>query len=124
MTVKDEIKRAINEFIRAHDSGDIQAMLACYGDDLVKLRQGAPPETKPEVAQRVAEVFSKFHSRVEVTIDEIVAAGELAFTRGTFRVTLTAKAGGEPQTIDRRYLEIWRKEHGRWLVVRTMDNLG
>ena len=44
--------------------------------------------------------------------------------RGTFRVTLTPKAGGEAQTIDRRYLELWRKENGRRLVVRTMDNVG
>ena len=124
MTVEDEIKRAIDEFIKAYNRGDIQAMLNCYGDDLVKLRQGGPPETKPEVAQRVVEVFSKFHSRVDVTVDEIVAAGEFAFTRGSFRVTLTPKAGGEPQTIDRRYLELWRKEHDRWLVVRTMDNVG
>ena len=124
MTIEAEITTAIAEFVKAYNSGDIQAVLACYGDDLVKLRQGAPPETKPEVAQRVAEVFSKFHSRVDVTIDEICAAGEFAFTRGSFRVTLTAKAGGEPQTMDRRYLELWRKDNGRWLVVRTMDNVG
>jgi ketosteroid isomerase-like protein len=124
ITVKEEIKRAINEFIIAYNSGDIHAVLACYGDDLIKLRQGAPPETKPEVAQRVAEVFKNFHSRVDVSNDEILVAGELAFTRGSFRVTLMPKAGGESQTIERRYLELWRKENGRWLVVRTMDNVG
>jgi ketosteroid isomerase-like protein len=124
MTSEAEITTAIAEFVKAYNSGDIQAMLACYGDDLVKLRQGALPETKPEVAQRVAEVFTQYHSRVGVNIDEVVAAGEFAFTRGSFRVTLAPKAGGETQTIDRRYLEIWRREHNRWLVVRTMDNLG
>ena len=124
MTVKEEIKRSIDEFVNAYNSGDIDAVLACYGDDLIKLRQGAPPETKPEVARRVAEVFTKFHSRVDVSNDEILVSGELAFTRGSFRVTLTPKAGGETQTIDRRYLELWRKENGRWLVVRTMDNVG
>ena len=124
MTVAEEIKRAIEEFIKAYNSGDIDAVLACYGDDLVKLRQGAPAETMPEVARRVAEVFNKSHSRVDVSNDEILVAGELAFTRGSFRVTLTPKAGGETQTIDRRYLEVWRKENGRWLVVRTMDNVG
>jgi ketosteroid isomerase-like protein len=124
MTVEGEIKRAIDEFVNAYNSGDIDAVLACYGDDLVKLRQGAPPETKPEVARRVAEVFKNFHSRVDVKNEEILVAGELAFTRGSFRVTLTPKAGGESQTINRRYLELWRKENGRWLVVRTMDNVG
>jgi ketosteroid isomerase-like protein len=124
MTVEEDIKRAIDEFIIAYNSGDIRAVLSCYADDLVKLRQGAPPETKPEVARRVVEVFDKFHTRVDVSNDEILVAGELAFTRGNFRVTLTPKAGGEAQTIDRRYLELWRKENGRWLVVRTMDNVG
>ena len=38
------------------------------------------------------------------------------------KITLTPKADGEPQTIERRYLEIWRKEDGRWRVARTMDN--
>jgi len=98
MTAKEEITRAIEEFIDAYNRGDINAMLACYGDDLVKLRQGAPPETKPELARRVAEVFKKFDSRVDVSNEEILLAGELAFTRGHFRVTLTPKAGGEAQT--------------------------
>ena len=124
LTVEEEIRRAIDEFVDAYNSGDIHALLACYGDDLVKLRQGAPAETKPEVARRVAEVLNKFHSRVDVNNDEILVAGELAFTRGSFHVTLTPKAGGDPQTIDRRYLELWRKEEGRWLVIRTMDNVG
>jgi ketosteroid isomerase-like protein len=92
--------------------------------DLIKLRQDAPAETKSEVARRVAEVFNTFHSRVDVSNDEILVGGELAVTRGSFRVTLTPKSGGEPQTIDRRYLELWRKENGCWLVVRTMDNVG
>jgi uncharacterized protein (TIGR02246 family) len=124
MTVEEEIKRVIDEFIKAYNSGDIDAVLACYGDDLVKLRQGAPPETKAEVARRVANVFNKFHSRVDVRNDEILVAGELAFTRGSFRVSLTPRAGGEAQTIDRRYLEVWGKENGRWSVIRTMDNVG
>lgn len=124
MTIEEEITRAIDEFVNAYNNGDIDAVLACYGDDLVKLRQGAPPETKPEVARRAAGVFDKFHTRVDVSNDEILIAGALAFTRGSFRVTLTPKADGETQTIDRRYLELWRKENGRWLVVRTMDNVG
>ena len=124
MTVEEEIRRAIGEFVNAYNRGDIDAMLACYGDDLLKLRQGAPPETKPEVAGRVAEVFDTFHTRVDVSNDEILVAGEMAFSRGSFCVTLTPKAGGDTQTIDRRYLELWRKENGRWLVVRTMDNVG
>lgn len=118
-----EIESAIAEFIKAYNAGDIAKVLAYYGEDLIKVRDGAPAETKSETAQRVASVFQKFHSQVDVVIDEIRTYGAFAFTRGSFRVTLTPKAGGESQAINRRYLEIWRKEGERWLVVRTMDNI-
>jgi uncharacterized protein (TIGR02246 family) len=122
MSQEKEIAGAIERFVKAYNSGDLDSMLACYGDDLIKLRQGTPAETKAEVAARVAGVFAQFHSQVDVTVDEILVSGNSAFTRGSLIVTLTPKAGGESQTIERRYLEIWRKEDGRWLVVRTMDN--
>lgn len=122
MSEPQAIAATISEFVNAYNAGDLDRVLAYYGDDLVKVRQGARPETKSETARRLAEVFAQFHSRVEVVTDEIHASGEMAFTRGSFRVTLTPKAGGEAQIIERRYLEIWRKEGGRWLVVRTMDN--
>jgi uncharacterized protein (TIGR02246 family) len=122
MSDQKAIEAAIAQFAIAYNAGDLERVLAYYGDDLIKVRQGAPPETKAQTAQRVAAVFEKFRSRVDVVIDEIRVSGEIAYTRGSFRVTLTPKAGGETQVAERRYLEIWRKEHGRWLVVRTMDN--
>ena len=122
MSEQRAIESAISEFISAYNAGDLARVLAYYTEDLIKIRSGGPAETKPETAKRVAEVFAKFHSRVDVFNDEIRTSGDIAFTRGKFRVTLTPKAGGESQTIERRYLEIWRKENGRWLVARTMDN--
>ena len=122
MSDQKEIESAIAEFVKAYNAGDIVKVLEYYTDDLIKIRQGAPPETKSETAPRVAAVFAKFRSRVDVVNDEIRTSGDMAYTRGSFRVTLTPKAGGESQVIERRYLEIWRKEQGRWLVARTMDN--
>jgi len=116
------IEASISEFIRVYNAGNLEGVLAYYSDDLIKIRQGGPAETKAETAKRVAVVFDKFDSRVDVMNDEIRVSGEMAYTRGAFRVTLTPKAGGEPQIIERRYLEIWRKEDGRWRVARTMDN--
>ena len=59
-----------------------------------------------------------------MTNDEIRASGDLAFTRGSLVLTLTPRKGGPPIVVRRRYLEIWKNEGGRWLVVRTMDNGG
>jgi len=123
MTDQRAIETAIEEFIKAYNAGDIHGVLSYYAPDLIKVRNGAPPESKAEIEQRLVALFSKFLSRVEVTNDEIVVSGDFAFTRGSFRVSVTPRAGGETQEIDRRYLEVWRRESGRWLVARTMDNV-
>ena len=117
-----QIERAIEQFANAYNAGDLEAVLASYTYDLKKTRHGAPPETKPETAARIADVMSAFETNVDVINDEIVVDGDLAYTRGSFTVTLRPKAGGEPLAIQRRYLEIWRRENGSWLVARTMDN--
>ena len=122
MNEEKAIENSISEFVRVYNAGNLEGVLAYYTEDLIKVRQGGPAETKAETAKRVAGVFDKFRSRVNVSNDEIRVSGQMAYTRGAFRVTLTPKAGGEPQVIERRYLEIWRKENGRWRVARTMDN--
>jgi ketosteroid isomerase-like protein len=124
MNDQKTIESAISEFVKAYNAGDITRLLEYYGDDLIKLRNGGALETKSDVAERVSSVFKKFHSRVDVSTDEILIAGDIAFTRGSFRVTLTPKAGGESQTIERRYLEVWQRRGECWLVIRAMDNVG
>ena|ERR1700686_4913375 len=93
MSDQEAIELAISEFVDAYNAGDIAKVLSYYGDDLIKIRNGAPPETKSDTAERVAAVFVKFHSRVDVVIDEISTNGDVAFARGSFRVTQTPKAG-------------------------------
>jgi ketosteroid isomerase-like protein len=122
-TDRDEINRAIADFIEAYNSGDAERVIACYGDDLVKVRAGAPPENKAEAARRIKDVLARFQGHLTVQNDEITVAGDMAFTRGSLSITLVPRDGSGPaQTIERRFLEVWRKESGRWRVVRTMDN--
>src|SRR5262245_7821890 len=122
MDEERNIEAAISEFIKAYNSGDLEKVLAYYGEDLIKVRNGAARETKPDTARRISAVFENFQTRVDVVNEEIRASGEFAFVRGTFKVSLTPKAGGDQQTMERRFLEIWQKVNGRWIVIRTMDN--
>ena len=119
---RDRIAAAIDAFIAAYNAGDVAKVLAYYADDLIKERQDAAAETKKETARRIEQVFRDFEGRLSVSNDEIVTSGDLAYARGTLRLTLTPRAGGAPRVLERRFLEIWRKREGDWLVVRTMDN--
>src|SRR5215813_12175281 len=114
MEDREMITAAIDDFITAYNSGDLARVLAYYSDDLIKSRHGAAAESKSETADRLVSVFAGFYSKVDATVEEVEVSGNLAYTRGELRVTLTPKSGGEAQTIERRYLEIWRKENGQW----------
>jgi len=118
----DEIVGAIANFTAAYNAGDIDAIARYYSDSLLKLRNGAPPESKSDVIRRIKSTFRDFAGHLEVTNHEIEISQDLAFTRGSFVVTLTPRGGGQPTVIRRRYLEIWRREGGRWVACRAMDN--
>lgn len=124
MSAEEEISAAITKFREAFNAGDLATIASYYSDSLVKLRQGEPPENKAEVMKRVDRGFREFEGILEVMNDEIRASGDLAFTRGSLVLTLTPRKGGPPIVVRRRYLEIWKNEGGRWLVIRTMDNGG
>jgi len=121
-TDREQIEQAIRDFVEAYNAGDLARLLAYYTDDLVKLRAGAELETKGDLGQRLEAVFARFRGHLEVENDELVVAGDLAFTRGALKLDLEPRDGGAVQRIERRYLEIWRRESGRWRVARTMDN--
>jgi ketosteroid isomerase-like protein len=124
MSDEQQIRQAIAQFVEAYNAGDADHIASYYADDLVKLRAGAPAEAKDEAVRRVRDVLARFQGHLEVHNDEITVAGSMAFTRGRLLITLTPRAAGTPQTIERRYLEVWRKDGGRWRVIRTMDNAG
>jgi ketosteroid isomerase-like protein len=124
MSDRDLIAAAIDRFVEAYNAGDLPRVLGYYSDDLIKLRDGAATETKAEAARRIEQGFRDFQGHLVVSNEEIVTSGDLAYTRGSFRLTLTPRGGGADRVFERRFLEIWRKRHGEWRVLRTMDNTG
>jgi ketosteroid isomerase-like protein len=117
-----EIRAVLDAFVAAYDRGDVESILACYAEDLVKLRSGAPAETKAETGRRLAELFASYTGALTARIDEVLVSGDMAFSSGSVRIALTPRAGGEAKTLERRTVELWRLSNGRWLVCRTMDN--
>jgi ketosteroid isomerase-like protein len=119
---EEQIRQAIADFVEAYNAGDAERVVSFYAKDLVKLPAGGPAEKRAETARRVADVMRRYRGHLEVHNDEVSVAGSMAFTRGRLAITLAPRAGGRSGTVQRRYLEIWRKENDRWRVARTMDN--
>jgi ketosteroid isomerase-like protein len=108
--------------VTAYNAGDLAHVVGYYADELIKDRQGAASEKKTQTVERIAQVLRDDEGRLSVSNDEIVTSGDFAYTRGTLEITLQPRTGGPVQLVRRRFLEIWRKQDGQWLVARTMDN--
>jgi ketosteroid isomerase-like protein len=58
---------------------------------------------------------------MELRGEETVGAGDLAYVRGRYTMTM-APPGGPVMADSGKYLEIWRKQGGSWKVTRDMFN--
>ena len=80
---------------------------------------------KEAILTSVAGFFDAFSVTIPVwTTDEVVVSGDLAVHRYSNVAILTPKAGGDPVELDRKNMDVLRKQpDGRWLVSRHMFNL-
>ena len=87
-----------------------------------------PPESPVVVGKEANmeswnEFFEESTFEFTVTTDEVVAADDWAFLRGTGRWTLTPKEEGEPRQGQVTYLHIFQKQaDGSWKLARDIWN--
>ena len=127
VSAEQSIRRAVEEFTRAYNAGDLQNLAEIFAEDLIDMSAGEPTRTGEEARKdfvaRVAATHAKFRPHLEIHIEELRVAGEWAYQRGSLRVTLIPKEGGDTSFIHQRYLEIWKREPGgKWKIAIEMDN--
>jgi len=110
-------------FVAAELSGDVEKQLSVLTDDAVFMPPGVPT-VSGKAALR--ERWSKRHSQevlesFDVDPGEIVAVGDLAYSRGTSVARGTSN--GKPFVESVRHLDILRRQpDGRWLIARHLRN--
>jgi ketosteroid isomerase-like protein len=124
---KKKIQQTIDCFVRAYNAGDLAQLMNVYANDFVDMSDGQPTlqgaVAREDNALRLRDTFSKFNGHLTVHVEQIETAGDWAFDRGVLRVELHPKAGGPPVLVERRFLEIWRRDSdGQWRAIQSMDN--
>ena len=92
---------AINHVREAHitalNDGDVNAWVAAFTDDGVQMPPNAPANLGRESIRAWSQAFfAPFRVEGTLLVDEVQVSGDWAFERGTYTITLTPKAGGEP----------------------------
>lgn len=111
-------------FVDSYGKSDVEALVKLYTADAVMMGNHQPTQVgRDAMVKGLTEQFATMNAKVELTPEETWAMGDHGFDRGTYKVTLTPKAGGAPIIDEGRYLVLLAKgADGNWLVSRDMEN--
>lgn len=119
---------ALNHVREAHiaalNHGNVSAWVAAFTDDGVQMPPNAPANLGRESIRTWSQAFlAPFRAAFALVVDEVQVAGDWAFERGTYTITLTPKAGSEPMQDIGKYITIYeRQPSGAWGMARDIWN--
>jgi uncharacterized protein (TIGR02246 family) len=117
------VEAALDAYVQAIRNNDIESLLGLWANDPVWIAAGAPTvRGRSAFDSVVRDNFRAFRvADVTASVEETAIAGDLAYQIGSYSETLVSM-DGEPQTIEGRFLFIWRRQaDGSWRITRGVD---
>ena len=125
-TAEDRTRMAeiSREWVDAYARGDLDGIMALMHPDSIVMPHNQPTSTGLD------EVRAYFGSRIGRpgvsfvdNLEEIRINGTWALVLGSFVVEVVAEEGADPVVVHNgRYLVVYEKVDGDWLMLRDMDN--
>lgn len=121
-------ERAIREvhstWIDAVNAGDLARLLGMITDDVVLIN----PEGAPIGREGFCAKFSAAHQQLWIDcrseLEEVVVAGDVAYTRCRDALSVTPRTGGETTRLAGYRMTVYRRQpDGRWLLARDAHTL-
>jgi uncharacterized protein (TIGR02246 family) len=126
---EEEVAAAVDEifdeYVASVTARDADRWIALWTDDPVQLPPDAPTvtdwDTLYENTKAEFEVFA--FTGFEINVEEVQVAGEWAYARGHYTVTIEMIDGGDIIPIDGKFLTIFQQQSdGSWKIHRDAFN--
>ena len=122
---ESEVTRIADSYAAAMNRGDAAAMAAVYADDGVEM-----PPGKAAVRGRAAiEAYHRQElsgpvrlSDFSLTATDARVTGDVAYTTGTSRITVTPPGGAPPVQSSGKYVVVFRRQGGAWKAAYAIYN--
>jgi uncharacterized protein (TIGR02246 family) len=117
------IKALDDQYAAAVNSSDAAAVAATYADDGIEMSPGqAATEGRQAIQARYELLLKENALKFAITPLETQVAGDWAYNRGNYTVTVTPKSG-KPMEESGKFLEIAKRQpDGSWKVHRVIWN--
>jgi uncharacterized protein (TIGR02246 family) len=124
--VSDE--RAIRElhstWINAVNAGDLAVLLRSMTDDVIFIGPGETPFGRDAFPPRLSVAHERNQINCVSELQNVVVAGEVAYTLSQDNLTITPREGGEAMRFAGYRSTVYRKQpNGRWLLARDTHTL-
>jgi ketosteroid isomerase-like protein len=117
------IRKAGESWNAAFEALNVDALVALYATDAVLMPETAQAVTGPKGIRGFLKVYtglmtdSGYKPYIDPRID-VVVSGNLGFRSGYYWVSDKSRT----KVDSGKWLEIWRKKDGKWLIIRNMWN--
>lgn len=108
----------------AYNTRDLEGLMTLWADDAMRLPPNGPAVSgRDAIAEGFQTEFGEYTAEVSTSSEEVKGAGQWAFDRGSYSITVTPQAGGESIQENGKYLVICQRQaDGSWKVSRIMWN--
>jgi uncharacterized protein (TIGR02246 family) len=120
-TAKDAVNRAAQEIMAAFEAKDSAKVISYYAPDAVIATTGRPAAKDGEaVSKAIRDDIADTNFKISLSNEktEVAGSGDLAYRRGTFKITYTNPQTKQAENAAGTYLTVFRKQaDGSWKVV-------
>ncbi len=124
-TEAQAIDRTREAHVAALNIGDVDAWATAFANDGVQMPPNAPANVGRDNIQAWPGAFlSAFRAEFALAPEEVQVTGaDWAFERGTYKITLTPKGGGDPIQDAGKYITVYQRQpDDRWAMARDIWN--
>lgn len=121
---EQEIHQVHSTWIAAVNAGDLALLLTLMVDDVMFINPGQAPFGR----EGFSAGFAGAHRRVRIhcvsELEEVVVAGDVAYTRSRDALSVTTLSEGETTQLAGHRVTVYRQQpDGRWLLARDIHTL-
>ena len=118
---EEAMSKGTEAWVAAYSRGDVDAILALYAEDAVVMPPGVPAATNQESLREflTTDIATSAGTTLELGASTSGVSGDLGWHAGAFTIKDTSGVSVGAG----KYMEVWRKRDGKWLILRDMWNL-
>lgn len=125
MTPDEQTIRSVHTtWINAVNAADLACLLSLMAHDAVFLTPGRAPSDRDAFVANFSTAHEQTRIRCVSELEEVVIAGDVAYTRSRDALHVTPRPGGEEMHLAGYRMTVYRKQpDGRWLLARDAHTL-